>query len=266
MKLIGLDVDGTLINTKKEITKRTKDSLIKAMNQGHKVAIVSGRPTAGVIDLAKDLEFETYGGLLSNFNGGMISDYKTKKILVSHTLDRDLALEIIDFTKDLDIEIMIPHMDNIYTRKAGEYAVEEARYLGLNLVVEEDLSKILDFAPNKFLFAKDPDKIDKVAQKIYQKFGAITEQVKSSRFYYEVMPKGLSKGKSLLEIAKIFSIDPEDIIAFGDEMNDASMLEMAGTGVAMGNAVEPIKKIADYTTLSNDEDGIAYYLEKFILS
>ncbi|MDD7044057.1 MAG: HAD hydrolase family protein, partial [Peptoniphilaceae bacterium] len=133
MKLIGLDVDGTLINTKKEITKRTKDSLIKAMNQGHKVAIVSGRPTAGVIDLAKDLEFETYGGLLSNFNGGMISDYKTKKILVSHTLDRDLALEIIDFTKDLDIEIMIPHMDNIYTRKAGKYAVEEARYLGLNL-------------------------------------------------------------------------------------------------------------------------------------
>ena len=76
---------------------------------------------------------------------------------------------------------------------------------------------------------------------------------------------GLSKGNSLLEIAKIFNIDQKDIIAFGDEMNDETMIEAAGVGVAMGNAVSKIKEIADYVTLTNDEDGIAYYLDKFIL-
>ena len=80
------------------------------------------------------------------------------------------------------------------------------------------------------------------------------------------MPKGLSKGASLLEIAKYYGIDQADIIAFGDELNDETMIEVAGTGVAMGNAVEKIKEIADYITLSNDEDGIADYLEKFVLN
>lgn len=79
------------------------------------------------------------------------------------------------------------------------------------------------------------------------------------------MPKGVSKGKSLYEIADIYSIPYENIIAFGDEMNDKSMIEMAGIGVAMGNAVEGIKEISDFITLTNEEDGIAYYLEKFVL-
>ena len=96
-------------------------------------------------------------------------------------------------------------------------------------------------------------------------YGENTAQVRSQRFYYEIMPKGLSKGNSLLEIAKYYNIDQKDIIAFGDELNDETMIEVAGTGVAMGNAVEKIKEIADYITLSNDEDGIADYLEKFIL-
>jgi len=79
------------------------------------------------------------------------------------------------------------------------------------------------------------------------------------------MPEGLSKGKSLLEIADKYNIDQKDIIAFGDQMNDKTMIELAGVGVAMANAIEAIKEIADYVTLSNDEDGIANYLEKFVL-
>ena len=79
------------------------------------------------------------------------------------------------------------------------------------------------------------------------------------------MPKGLSKGNSLLEIAKLYDIDQADIIAFGDEMNDFTMIEVAGVGVAMANAVDEIKEIADYVTLSNDEDGIGDYLEKYVL-
>lgn len=79
------------------------------------------------------------------------------------------------------------------------------------------------------------------------------------------MPKGLSKGASLLEIANFYQIKREDIIAFGDELNDLTMIESAGVGVAMANAVDGLKEIADYITLSNDKDGIAYYLDRFVL-
>ncbi|WP_311492006.1 HAD hydrolase family protein, partial [uncultured Anaerococcus sp.] len=104
------------------------------------------------------------------------------------------------------------------------------------------------------------------ARRLFEKFGDRTAQVKSTRFFYEIMPLGLSKGSSILEACKIFGIDKEDVIVFGDEMNDMSMFEVAGTGVAMGNAVDPIKKLAAYVTKSNNEDGIAFYLENFLLN
>lgn len=265
MKLIGLDIDGTLITSKKQISPKTKDTLIRAMKQGHKVVIVTGRPTPGARELAEILEFEKYGGLLSTYNGGAITDCKTHKTLTSHPMDVDLAREIVKFSKNLDLEIILPYENTIYTRCDNKYPKGEATMFKMDYKIVENLEDIIDFAPNKILFAQDPDRIEEPSQKLKEKFGYVTEQVKSARFYYEVMPKGPSKGKSLLEIADLFGIDQKDIIAFGDEMNDETMIKMAGVGVAMGNAVEGIKQIADYITLSNDEDGIAYYLEKFIL-
>lgn len=265
MKLIGLDIDGTLITSKKQISPKTKDTLIRAMKQGHKVVIVTGRPTPGARELAEILEFEKYGGLLSTYNGGAITDCKTNKTLTSHPMDVDLAREIVKFSKNLDLEIILPYKNTIYTRNDNKYPKGEATMLKMDYKIVANLEDIIDFAPNKILFAQDPDRIEEPSQKLKEKFGDVTEQVKSARFYYEVMPKGPSKGKSLLEIADIFGIDQKDIIAFGDEMNDETMIQMAGVGVAMGNAVEGIKQIADYITLTNDEDGIAYYLDKFVL-
>lgn len=265
MKLIGLDVDGTLINSRKEISERTKKVLIRAMKEGHKVVIVTGRPTPGARSLANILDFEKYGGLLSTYNGGAITDCKENKTLTSHPMDMKLAREIVAFSKDLDLEIILPYEETIYSRAKGKYAVSEAKNVNMDLEIVENLEDIVNFCPNKILFAQDPDRIDAPIKNLKEKFGEETEQMKSARYFYEVMPKGPSKGKSLLEIAELFDIDRKDIIAFGDEMNDKSMIEMAGVGVAMGNAVEKIKEIADYITLSNDEDGIAYYLEEFVL-
>ena len=264
-KLIAVDVDGTLLNSKHEISEKTKNVLIRAIKEGHKVVIASGRQTAGIEFLAKKLEFHIHGGLVSGFNGGQIKDIKTGEIISNHTMDINLTKKIIDFSKDLDIEMMIPHEGKIYTNKKGQfYTQKEADILGVSLVIEPNLKDKINFPANKFLFAQTPEKIDSPAMKLYEEFSDVTEQVKSTRYYYEIMPKGLSKGNSLIEISNIYNINKEDIIAFGDEMNDESMIKMAGCGVAMGNAVEKIKEIADFITLTNDEDGIAHYLEKFI--
>lgn len=266
-KLIAVDVDGTLVNSKGQITARTREALIAATKAGHEVMIVSGRATYGLRHQAQALAFDKFGGILSSFNGGELFDFKEKKVLASHKMDYDLAKEILEFSKDLDLELMIFDGDKILTyRPDGYYVKRESEIIDMDIKPIKNLKNGLDFAPNKFLFAQDPKKIDKPARELMKKFGDVTEQVKSSRFYYEVMPKGLSKGSSIIEACKIFEIDIKDTIVFGDEMNDISMFEVAGIGVAMGNAVEPIKNIADYVTKSNNEDGIAYYLENFVLN
>ena len=124
----------------------------------------------------------------------------------------------------------------------------------------------LDFAPNKILFSQDPNLIDDDAKKLMDKFSNKTTQVKSTPYFYEIMPKGIGKGESLVEIAKYFDMDMKDVIAFGDEENDQTMIEMAGLGVVMENGANFMKEKADFITKSNDDDGIAYYLEKFVFN
>lgn len=265
MKLIAVDVDGTLLNSNNEISEKTKDALIRAGEAGHKVVIVSGRPTAAVIHIAKELEFEKYGGLLSNYNGGSITNFKTGEVISNHTLDLNLAKKILAETKDLPLEIIIPKEDYIISDRQNKFLDYERDLLKVDTEAVEDLRENIDFSPNKIIFASDPEILEEHLPFLSDTYGATTAQVRSQRIYYEIMPQGLSKGESLLEIANYYGINQKDIIAFGDELNDETMIEVAGTGVAMGNAVEKIKEIADYITLSNDEDGIADYLEKFIL-
>lgn len=263
MKLIGVDVDGTLLNSENKITPRTRQALIRAGEMGHKIVIVSGRPTSAVKYLAKELEFDKFNGLLANYNGGSITDYSSGKVLANHNLERNLALEILDKTRFLNI--IVPYKDMILSDKDHKFLQAESKLLGLEAKIVSDIRDKLDFDPNKILFAADSEILDENIPFLVENFGNATSQVRSHRNYYEIIPKGLSKGNSLLEIAKIYDIDQADIIAFGDEMNDASMLEIAGRSIAMANAIEPIKNMADYVTLSNDEDGIGDYLEKYVL-
>lgn len=263
MKLIGVDVDGTLLNSENKITPRTRQALIRAGQMGHKIVIVSGRPTSAVKDLAKELEFDKFNGLLANYNGGSITDYTSGKVLANHNLERNLALEILDKTRFLNI--IVPYKDMILSDKDHKFLEAESKLLGLEAKILSDIRDKLDFDPNKILFAAEIAKLEESIPFLKENFGNVTSQVRSHRNYYEIMPKGLSKGNSLLEIAKLYDIDQADIIAFGDEMNDFTMIEVAGVGVAMANAVDKIKEIADYVTLSNDEDGIGDYIEKYVL-
>lgn len=264
-KIIALDIDGTLLNSNNEITEKTKSSLLKAQDLGHILVIASGRDPRGVMKFADILNFKKHDGLLSNFNGGKITNYRTGEVIINHTLDYNLAMEILQFSEDLDINYFIYGEDEILTNSKDTYFLEEtASRAFTSYRVVEDLSYSLDFAPHKILFSMNPKYIGKDAKLIREKFIDRTDQVMSTPFYYEVMPKGISKGKSLLEIAKYYGFDIKDTIAFGDEENDLSMIEMAGVGVVMANSSDFMKDKADFVTKSNDEDGIAYYLENYL--
>lgn len=266
-KIIALDIDGTLLNSKGQISPRTKKALEEALSKGNIVVIVSGRSPKGVLKYAEILKLDLYDGLLSNYNGARITNYKTQKILFNHTLELDDLRELLEFSENIDINYTIYYDGKCYTNSMDTYKLEETRAKNnMEIIYNKNLSYEIDFKPNNVLFACHPDKIKEPIKKIYDKFSDRFTLVKSTSYYYEVMPKGVSKGESLLEIANYYNIPMSDIIAFGDEDNDLSMIKDAGVGVVMANGSESMLKQADYITLSNDEDGIADYLEKFVLN
>ncbi|MDY3005738.1 Cof-type HAD-IIB family hydrolase [Anaerococcus porci] len=265
-KIIAVDIDGTLLDSNRQISQRTKEALIKAQKLGHIVVIASGRDPFGVFPFAKKLEFDKYNGLLSNFNGGRITNFQTKEVLINHALDIELSKEILKFSEDnIDMGYIIYTDDGIITNSHDTYVLDEVCEKAFTTYkVIKNLADTLDFPINKIMFSQDPALIDKDAEKLKDKFFDKTTQVKSTPYYYEIMPKGIDKGRSLLEIANYYNMDMKDVIAFGDEENDLTMIEMAGVGVVMENGTDEIKKIANFVTKSNDEDGIAYYLENYV--
>lgn len=265
-KIIAVDIDGTLLNSKREITKKTRDCLIKAQEMGHIVVIASGRDPNGVLPFAKELKFDKYNGLLSNFNGGRITNYQTGEVLINHPMDLELAKDILKFSEEnLDMNYIIYTDKAILTNSHDTYTIDEiCQKAFTDYEVIENLSQKLDFRPNKIMFAQDPKLIEKDSIKLFNEFSSSTDQVRSTPYFYEIMPKGISKGRSLRELAEYYKIDIKDTIAFGDEENDLSMIEDAGVGVVMENGTDFMKDRADFVTKSNDDDGISYYLEKFV--
>ena len=265
-KIIAVDIDGTLLNSKSKISEKTQKALENALREGNIVVIASGRDPKGVIQYAEALKLDQYDGLLSNYNGARITNYDTQELLINHTLDLSEMKKLLAFSEDLDINYTIYYDGKCYTNSMDTYKLKDTSSKNnMEIIYDPKLSYNIDFEPNNVLFACHPDKINESIAKIDDVFNDKFTFVKSTPYYYEVMPKGISKGKSLLEIAKYYDIPIEDTIAFGDEENDLTMIEAAGIGVAMGNAIDLVREAADYITLSNDEDGIADYLEKFVL-
>src|SRR5699024_10925297 len=120
-KIIALDIDGTLLNSNNEITEKTKSSLLKAQDLGHILIIASVRDPRSVMKFADILNFKKHDGLLSNFNGGKITNYRTGEVIINHTLDYNLAMEILQFSEDLDINYFIYGEDEILTNSKDTY-------------------------------------------------------------------------------------------------------------------------------------------------
>lgn len=265
-KLIALDIDGTLLNSKNMITEKTKDALIRAQDKEHILVIASGRDPIGVMPYAKELDFENHNGLICTFNGGKVINCETNEVLIDHSLEMNLAKDILNFAKENDMTYLIYAKDSIITNSEKTYRIAEIAKEDHNTYeVIINLEDRIDFRPNKILFSIEPAEIDEKIEIFEKKYKNEVNAFKSTPFFYEIMPIGIEKGGSLVEMAKFLNIDIKDTIAFGDERNDLGMLEAAGVGVVMANAPDVVKEYGDYITKSNDEDGIAYYLDKFLL-
>lgn len=275
IKAILLDIDGTLTNHKKEITEETKKALMNAQAYGIRLVIASGRPAKGIFQYGDQLDMKMHNGIFVCYNGARVVDCQTGEVYVNVTIPKDTTKRVLNHLKQFDVRPIITHgshmvVEDVYNCMVKDGTREfnvieyESRMNGYKLMEVEDLESFIDGPVNKILTAGDSDYLQAHYKEMSAPFEGELSMMFTANFYYEYTAKGVDKGKALTIAMDKLGIKPEECIAFGDAENDISMLNYAGIGVAMGNAQQAVKDIADEITEDNEHDGIAKALYKHI--
>lgn len=266
-KLLVLDLDGTLTNNKKEITPRTKETLLEAQERGIKIVLASGRPTYGIVPLASTLQLEQYEGFILSFNGGQITNWKTKECIYKNELSPSLYPYLYDCARKNDFIILSYKDKYIISENAQNQYVQHAAFLNkMSVITVPNFLDAINFPVPKCLIAGEPEKLARLEMEMKETLKDKMNVFRSEPFFLELVPKGIDKAQSLAVLLNKLGLSKDEMIACGDRFNDLSMIQYAGLGVAMSNAQPIIKEAADYITLSNEEDGVAAVVEKFVFN
>lgn len=265
-KIIALDMDGTLLNNSKQITEATKKCLKSAREKGIKIVLASGRPIDGLKKYLKELDLIDENQYVLSYNGCLVQETKSKKIIHEIGIKGKDLHYLNDLSKKYKVNIhAFSPTKGLIVENVSKYTKHEAQMNGIEIntinfaeiEADEDIVKVMMIDEPEILDAA----IEKLPKEIYEKYTV----VKSAPFFLEFINKHGDKGVGLKALAEHLKVNKHEIIAMGDAGNDLAMINYAGLGVAMGNASEEIKKAADYITLSNEEDGVAKVIKKYIL-
>ncbi|HHD2752996.1 TPA: Cof-type HAD-IIB family hydrolase [Clostridium perfringens] len=275
-KLICIDMDGTLLNNKHEISERNKEAIKRATEKGVKVAVTTGRLFASAKYYASLIGVKTP---IISCNGAFVREKDEDKVIYESVLNEEQIGRIYDVIKKYDIQMA--YFNTPDTVISEKIVPEEHGYKVMNRMMEESDEKVkfsegIDFRESfkthgehilkAICIENDNNKLDELfkAKEELKKYDDF-EVVSSSPNNFEVMNNGTSKGNAVKVLADMLHINREEIICLGDSENDLSMIEFAGLGIAMGNAEEFLKEKADYITDTNENDGVAKAIEKFVL-
>lgn len=266
-KLLVLDVDGTLLNQAHEITPRNLAAVRKAQQMGIQVVLSSGRPTSGILPLARQLELNHYGGYILSYNGGQIVDMQTGKVIFEKRLDLDLLAYLDKKAKKNDFAILTYREGELWTdQPENAHVRQEAEINRLRIVKAEPFASI-DFRPCKCILVSDrEEELVSLENHWKKRLSGMAEVFRSEDFFLEVVPPTVDKGNTLAFLMQELGFSSEEVVAIGDGVADVPMLQLAGTSIAMGNARDSVKACADFITLSNDESGVAAAIEKALLT
>lgn len=259
--LIALDLDGTLLKDDKTISDLTRQTLAKAMEEGHIVAISTGRPFRSSVMYYKELGLTTP---IVNFNGAFVHHPLDRSWGMHHTpLDLANVKEIIEASEGFKAKnILAEVLDDVYFHYHDERLLDIFSF-GNPRIETGDLRKILAHDPTCLLIHPEEDQVDNIRRHLSEVHAEVIEHRRWGAPWHviEIVKSGINKAVGLDKVAKSYNIPKERIIAFGDEDNDFEMIEYAGHGIAMGNAIPQLKNLANAVTETNENDGIALYLK-----
>ena len=271
IKMIGLDLDGTLLNTRKELTERSREALRKAIDQGVLVLVATGRPYTGIPEELRNFPGIRYA-LTSN--GARILDTQTGTVLIEELLRWEDALRALQVMRKYDTLQEIYYDGQGYADRTKLEEIHRYHhnphmweYVQKSRIAVSDIMEVIDREK------RDMDKVQGLFADMREREQAWQELAKDKRielvgslkYNIEINAAGVNKGKGLIRLGELLGICREEIMACGDGDNDVEMLREAGFGVAMENAEEEVKRAADYITETNDEDGVAKAIERFVL-
>ena len=266
-KLVAIDIDGTLMNDRKEITKEVNDAIQAAKAKGVRVVICTGRPIVGVQSIIEELKLNDEDDFVITFNGALVQNTHTKEVESQITLTYENLKELYELSLEIHSPLQFFDTENLYTpnRKISIYTVHEAHInqVPINYLPIDEVSK--DMLIPKVMFIDEPERLNTIIANIPESFWEKYTFVKSTPFFLEILDPSVSKGNAVKLLAEKLGIKREEVICIGDGENDLSMIEYAGCGVAMDNAVSVVKEVAQFHTLSNNDHGVAYAIEKLIL-
>lgn len=265
-KIIILDIDGTLVNSEKKITPNTLNVLTELQKSGKKVALASGRPVQGIWNHAKNLGLDKFGGYILAYNGGSVIDAKTGNIIYSKYFPNELISEICNEIKNKNITINTYENDYIIEGNAlNKYSDIEAKIVGMKTKFVDNFADYVNFDINKLLLAGEPNEILELERIFNERYKGVIGVFKSEAYFLELVPLNIDKAQSIDTLLNKIGIKQEECIACGDGYNDITMIQYAGLGVAMKNAIEEVRNVADIIADTNDNDGVAKIVKQYML-
>ena len=269
-KMIVVDMDGTLLNDKKQVSDENRCALDNASKNGVKIVISTGRIFKSAQIYAKMIGIKT--PIIAS-NGAYIREKDKDKVIYQKLMDKDKLYFIIDTLQKAGMSMHLFTFDTIFTPELIYFSKNYSKWNEsiapddrVKIIVTEDLKEVVK--NNDIIkivaFCEDCTKLREVRE--YLKDNLKLSIASSANFNFEIMEEGTSKGNAVKYLADLFKIPRDEIICAGDNENDLSMIEYAGLGIAMGNATPELKEKADYITLTNEENGIAAFIIKFILN
>ena len=264
--LIISDFDGTLLRSDCMISERTRMAIEDYQRAGGKFAVCTGRPMNSILPRVKELGLK---GLVSCFQGSVVVDIESGEFVVDGAISQNGALEICQFLETLDMHIHVYSLEGYYANKENALLrrYEELSGVKAKVVANMPLSQYIrlqNIVVRKVLVLVDPEERDEIYQMVFDRFGADYYVTSGASSVVEVIGKEYTKAMGIRCIANYYGVPVEKTVVAGDCLNDLPMLEAAGVGVAVKNAEDALKQLADVVMpFTNDEDAVAEIIEKF---
>lgn len=269
IKMVAIDIDGTLINDQREITPRTVAVIKKASAKGVKIVLCTGRPMTGVRAYLDQLGLNNRDDeYVVSFNGAL-AQTTSKKVMVDDSISFNDYVDWENYCLKSGIHSQIETRDYIYTtnQNLSYYTIYESELVSMPIRYRslDEMARIQDqYVIAKAMMVDNKEKIDQAWANLPQELADRFSIVRSEDFYLEFMHKSVSKGNALKRLCAELDLTASEVLALGNAQNDNSMIEFAGTGVAMGNSVSKTLAIADDVTADNNHDGVAAAIEKYV--
>jgi Cof subfamily protein (haloacid dehalogenase superfamily) len=261
-RLLAIDLDGTLLTPQHTISAYTKTVLNKAVDAGMSLVVATGRVPYIFHEIGNQLPLNAPQ---ITSNGATIIDLHTNTLLHEQFVPVDLVLPAMEAAQEIGLQLCYYSDEYLYAEQKL-YDLHNWYLSGIPVTITPDIVSLHTQPCIKLGAYGNVSTIREKRQELERRFAGKLYVTQTAQEWLEILHPEVSKANALKVVTRLLNVKPEEVIAFGDNHNDIGMLRFAGLGIAMGNAHDEIKAVADYVTLSNAEDGVAVALEKFVLS